>query len=284
MIAILSSLLAEAEPLIEKMKLQQKEIVKGYRCFINEEKTIILMISGVGKCNASGAVSALMQNHPCDFLVFFSSCAGLKKQKTGSIYQVNKLTDLESGRTYYPDLLYQNTFQEASLITGSLMLVIHQKARNILRPYDPEIILQNTSYDLYDMDASGGAFTAAKFLGPHQVIILKVVSDQGNEINRHDFAETMHQAADAVFPFVEMLENIAENKEKKFPDFERTALQMCCSAAMHAQLEQLYRYASASGIDIQNILKEMQREKILPCASREEGKKALHEFASRLTA
>lgn len=281
---IFSPLYMEAAPWIERFHLKQQPEVHGYACFQNEEENILLVIGGTGKIAMAGAVSGTLQNHPCDQLILFSGCAGLKGQKAGDVFLVNKVTDLETGMSYYPDLLYRSYLEEGSLLCGELPLGMHRKGRDVPEPYDAEKTARNTDYDLYDMDASGVALMAEKFLGPHQITILKTVTDAGKQVSRQSYEAFMKEGAEKAFSYVEMLRKMPGKAEEDDADLEEIADEMHCSAVMRAQLKQLDRYAQASEQDMYRIVQEFHEEGLLPCKDREEGKKVLHALGRRLTA
>lgn len=279
----LSALYIEAAPLIRKYNLNQKKFIKGYSCFLNEEGNVLLVVSGSGKMAMAGAAAAALQVYPCDHLIVFSSCAGLKDQKPGEVYLVNKVTDLETGRSWYPDLLYRSDLCEGSLLCGELPFGVNSEHRDVREPYDPEEYVHDYSYDLYDMDTSGAVLTARKFLGPHQISILKTVSDHGNLTDRTTYAQYMETGFEKAFPYMQML--MTMNPPERGEDEQLSAIgkEMHCSATMYAQLKQLFRYARASGQNLKDMLAEFYENGMLPCKSREEGKKVLHAIARKLT-
>lgn len=284
---IICSLYPEAELLIRRLNLKQKQLLKGFSCFSNEEESLLLVISGTGKTAAAAAVSSLLQKYACGNVILFSSCAGLKEQNAGKAYLVNRITDLETGMSFYPDLLLKCSLKEASLLSGDLALGIKRKERDTKAPYDPEELLKDPSlgrYDLYDMDASGAVSTAARFLGPHQIHVLKVVTDRGNKVDISSFRRSMHAGTEEVLSYLQAVMAFPAPCCREYPGLKQVSEEMRCSETMKAQLEQLYAYASAAGLDLQAVINQMHMEGRLPCSTREEGKKALHELAERLTA
>lgn len=284
---IVSALYAEASLLKEHLNLKEKHLLKGFSCFQNPEGNIILVISGTGKIRMAAAVSSALQVFDCDQLILFSSCAGLRKQKPGNTYLIHKVTDLEAGISWYPDLLITSDLPEASLLCGDLSYGVRQKKRDLKEPYLPEEFLKDLScaeYDLYDMDTSGAVLTAEKFLGPHQITVIKTVTDRGSYVNRDTFQKYMNEGCKNALPLISRLLK-TENFQKGFPeDLDDIAVKLHCSATMKAQLKQLYRYAGTTGQDVNTILTEFHEKGIFPCSSREEGKKVLHELGERLTA
>lgn len=283
-VIIFSALYIEAAPLIEQFSLKQKPEVHGYACFENEEQDLLLVISGTGKIAMAGAVSAALQNHPCDQMIVFTGCAGLRGQKAGDVFLINRVTDLETGMSCYPDLLYRSTLKEGSLLCGEIPLGVHRKGRDVREPYDPAKIVSDLHYDLYDMDTSGAVISAEKFLGPHQITILKTVTDAGEKLSRESYEASMKAGAEKALSYIEMLRQMPVEEKEDLSDLENTAAEMHCSVVMKAQLRQLHRYAEASGQDMNAVLQEFRKNGILPCNDREEGKKVLHALTRRLTA
>ena len=284
---ILCALYIEAEPLIRKMNLKEEKILKGFQTFSDAERNVVLTVCGSGKIRGAAACGAIMQNDSWNQLILFSGCAGLKGQKEGDVYLVNKVTDLENGMSYYPDLLYACDLPETSLLSGCVPYGTDRKNREIRKPYDAEKFLQDPSlaeYGLYDMDASGVVLTAGKYFGPHQITVLKTVTDHGSLKDEHAYQKCMEEGFEKAFPYLEMLISHERKPADAFADLEKTACELHCSATMKAQLKQLFRYAEASGQNIKKIMKEYDQNGVLPCKTREEGKKVLHELTKRLTA
>ena len=281
---IICALYVEAAPVIRDLNLKQAQLVRGFTCFENEEEQVILVISGTGKAAMAGAVASVLQPVTCDHMIFFSSCAGLKNQKAGDLFLVNKVTDLEDGRSYYPDLLVQSNVSEASLLCGEVPYGIHQKNRDLEEPYDPVNLIRKYPYDLYDMDTSGGVRMASKFLGPHQITILKTVTDHGALQDRESYEKCMEAGWKKACQNVKRIISVKNDENHESVALQKTAEQFHCSATMSAQLKQLYGYAKASGQNMRDILLEMEQEGLFPCKDREEGKKALHELTRKLTA
>lgn len=177
--------------------------------FANDKKQVRLVITGVGKMNAAVAVAELSTIDPpakADLMVNYGSCAaerpfisgknelaGGESVSSGSIVMVNKLTDVESGRTFYPDMIYRHPFAEGEVETSVYVYAAGTGASDET-PMKAEVAGHNV-YDegamkaevaglpVYDMEAAAFYEAGNFFYGPHQMMFIKVVTDYGISAN-----------------------------------------------------------------------------------------------------
>ena len=86
--------------------------------------------------------------------------------KKGSIFLCHKITDFSTKRSYYPDILYKHPFNEKSVITYP----------TVLSQSNADFKNSDMTF-LVDMEASGVFISASYFYQPHQIFIIKIVSD-----------------------------------------------------------------------------------------------------------
>lgn len=165
MIYIVTALAQEAIPLIQHFKL--KKDLSHTKFDIYRSDMIKLIVSGTGKLKSAVATTYLLLKEPpkkSDKILNFGICgSGLEKHKSGQIFLINKIEDLNSGKTYYPEILFSHLLPEAGIIT-------HEKP----------VIKSKTNPStagLVDMEVSGFYESANTFVQSHNIIILKVVSD-----------------------------------------------------------------------------------------------------------
>lgn len=131
------------------------------------------------------------------------TCAAEKSQQGKHLYIGNKLINLDSQRTFYPDLLIRSGLPEAEFVTGSRVLNRdgEQKENSFERLQgkvkgQEEFFTAAQSYHeaerfhgektneagtiLYDMESAAVYEAGSFFLGPHQMSFLRVVTDEGN--------------------------------------------------------------------------------------------------------
>ena len=127
----------------------------------------------------------------------------------GSIIMVNKLTDAESGRTFYPDMIYRHPFTEGEVFTSAQVYTVDAGARDggTTKVEDVGLNAHAEGYakvetaglnaqneeamkaeviapTVHDMEAAAFYEAGNFYYGPHQMIFLKVVTDHGIEKER----------------------------------------------------------------------------------------------------
>lgn len=282
MIYIFAALYKEAEPLIQSLGLKKVSMNNKFQEFLNEDKGICLVVTGVGSISAAVAVSCICTKYEVkeeDFLVNVGTCAATGLE--GETFLCNKITEESTGRTFYPDILYTHLFQECPVVTTG-------KVVSGGLPESPGEKGQN----LYDMEAAAIYQAGAYFFGPHQMSFLKIVSDsgEGDSVTVRKIEVVMEKASIAVIKYIEQLCEIAleeKTRKKDFPDdlkeqIDQVCKDMHCSKTMEASLWQHFRYLLLTGADIQGEIIRWYEEEKLPCKDRREGKKRFEEFKAGL--
>lgn len=328
MLEIITALYPEAEGVIRHLSLKTEKTAFPFRSFRSEDGSIRLTISGTGKAVAAAAVGCILGRYEREELstvqlVNYGSCALYQSSDTRSgserigttidkkLYLVNKLTDLDSGATYYPDLLIRSDLPEAEIITGSRILGENSEKnanRNLDQNSDDKRQMANLAavtgvhsrvaglrdnnerfpaVMLYDMEAAGIYEAARLFLGPHQLHFLKGVTDHGTDANgRIDvaaFRERMETYADMALPYLHVLAN-TPRQQGKFSHAQEAFLEEKISTALHAsvtmqlQIRQLVRYAALAGFDVEKIFEQCMATHDGSCRDRREGKLLLEQL------
>ncbi len=225
MITIYCALYAEAQYLIQHYELKKATESRHFQIFFNEKWKIRLVITGVGKLNATVAIAEISTIYPPaeeDLMVNYGSCAaegmlmpgegeggGGACVPLGGIVMVNKLTDAESGRTFYPDMVYRHPFAEGEVFTSAQVYIADAGARDgcttkmedaglnahaegCTKVEDIALTAQNEETmkaeviapTVHDMEAAAFYEAGNFYYGPHQMIFLKVVTDYGIEKDR----------------------------------------------------------------------------------------------------
>lgn len=325
MLEIITALYPEAEGVIRHLSLKTEKTAFPFRSFRSEDGSIRLTISGTGKAVAAAAVGCILGRYEREELstvqlVNYGSCALYQSSDTRNgcerigttidekLYLVNKLTDLDSGATYYPDLLVRLNLPEAEIVTGSRILR-ENPAKNAnpgleaasdgsrqmaslaaVTGIQSEFVSNRErlpSVTLYDMEAAGIYEAARLFLGPHQLHFLKGVTDHGTDANgRIDvaaFRERMETYADMALPYLHMLAN-TPRQQGKFSHAQEAFLEEKISTALHAsvtmqlQIRQLVRYAALAGVDVEKIFEQCMATHDGSCRDRREGKLLLEQM------
>ena len=225
MITIYCALYVEAQYLIQHYELKKATESRHFQIFFNEKWKIRLVITGVGKLNATVAMAEISTIYPPaeeDLMVNYGSCAaegmlmpgegeggGGACVPLGSIIMVNKLTDAESGRTFYPDMIYRHPFAEGEVVTSAQVYTADAGARDggTTKVEDVGLNAHAEGYakvetaglnaqneeamkaeviapTVHDMEAAAFYEAGNFYYGPHQMIFLKVVTDHGIEKER----------------------------------------------------------------------------------------------------
>lgn len=122
MIYLFTALYPEAKPLIRAFSLKRVQDGLPFDVYENADTSIRLVISGTGMCAAAAATAAVFGRYGAaneDHLINVGTCAGEAgtEEISGKAYLCHKITDRNTGHTYYPDMLYRHAFVEAQIIT-----------------------------------------------------------------------------------------------------------------------------------------------------------------------
>ncbi len=288
MIYLQMALYCEAKPILQHFPLRAFPQAGRFQSWQSEE--ITLTISGTGQTEAATcAARTLAQNppSPSDLFVLLGTCAAMHEGcEKGRLYRIHSLEDLGSGRTYYPDLLAGLELPEASLLTGYQELSRQRKHVWYSSAHEEA--------DLYDMESAAAYAAASHFFGPHQIEVLRLVSDSGEDADllTPDSISAMMEheipALEQIFEHLQKFSRMLENQSQQPSEKEQQVLAEMetafrCSASMALHLRQLIRYAVCAGLPYETILERYEREGLIPVPGRKEGKDLLVQFERELT-
>ena len=213
MIHFFCALDCEAETLIHYFKLTEIKQYNLFRLYQSSSKSISLTITGVGKLNAAAAICyhhACLQTSPPDCWINVG-IAGHKHLQIGEVRLVHKITDAESRKTWYPQILFQAPCATASLTTLS-------------RP--------STGYQetLFDLEAAGFYEMAMRLGGAELIQVVKTVSDNkdhpASRINKNAVKKLILNNIGVIHNLVNLLEPFSsELKElEKQPSLFRSII------------------------------------------------------------
>lgn len=285
MIYLFTALYCEAHVFIKQFHLEKNLDNTQFQEFYNEMAGIRLTVTGIGEIAAAAAVGSVCTKYKPkegDVLLNVGTCA----HTAGSvgIFLCNKILEQTTGKTFYPDILYRHHFCEEVIVTGMM-------------PWngDKDCAGMSTMISggkLYDMEAAAIYQAGSYFFGPHQMIFLKIVSDQGaaNNVSKEQVEHLMETYQDVLFELIEQFHRIAdENKQKENclqqqteAMIEKLCIDLHCSKVMRDSLGQHIRYLALTGVDYVSVIQDMYREKLLPCKDKKEGKLRFEELKRRL--
>lgn len=178
-----TALHSEAKIFKEEFKLQK---IKSYRKIeIFSRDNLVLVVSGIGKVSTSVGIALASELFPKskDFYLNFGIAGSSKKEiALGELRIADKVIDLSTDRSYFPDCILQTEIASASLGSSDLPVAnisdenfpltsigLNSKIKYI-KPKD-------NSLDLYDMEASSFFQSAIYFTESHRIHSLKIISD-----------------------------------------------------------------------------------------------------------
>lgn len=310
MIYIFTALYPEAKPLIRAFSLKRAVTGLPFDVYENtdssQEQDLRLVVTGVGAAAAACGVAAVLGKYGADegdHLINIGTCAqevsakGLSEEKreeeknkeTGEIYLCHKITDRNTGHTYYPDMLYHTSLPEAEVITEPAVWKRAVLKEEVSEKAAVETLPQSTL--LHDMEGAAVYQAGSYWMGPHQMSFLKVVSDHGDgeKITPQTLEEAVNRNLELIKGYVlnlgQVLRKNREEQEKEQHgrmEAETLCRELHCSQTMRAAVEQCVRYWTLAKVDYQQVLDKMRADGELPCRDRREGKKRFEELKQRL--
>lgn len=151
----------EAKPVISYFKLKRLMHISEYQVFINNDKSISLTISGIGKVFSACSVIftySLFKRQKNNIWINIG-IAGHNDLEIGEISLVNKINDLSSKKSWYPSIVFNHNFKVHNCNT-----------------YDKPNF-KYTKKNLHDMELSGFYSSANKLSYSELIQSLKIVSD-----------------------------------------------------------------------------------------------------------
>ena len=301
MITIFTALYCEAEPIIRYFDLKRQNNINGFQLFSNN--SIHLLITGVGGINAAIGVTSLCSssiNTPTfnDIVVNLGICGAENLTlKKGTILLGNKIIDLSTNKSYYPDMIFRHKFIESTILTSPVPVIgrVRSNDKGCITPESLSLIyndstennfavtdLVNTDLSITDMEASGVFHAAKLFYQPHQMFFFKVVSDyqDGKKISKKEvsslISNNISQIAHWILPIHDELLSCAPMSfyEHEKALLNKTAEELKLTVSMQFQLKGLMHYYKIKHGDFVNDLEQFLQKNITkPLKNKNEGKK-----------
>lgn len=157
-LVVFVALMPEARPLIEHWRLRLLSSSLPFAMYQNGAK--VLVVTGMGKANMAAAVAFSLGVLPNQNAVLINlGIAGHPSYTLGSLWLAHKISDAESGKSWYPPMSFLGQTPSTALMSFS-------------RPH------ADYQYDaLYDMEASAFYEIACRFSSPELIHSIKLVSD-----------------------------------------------------------------------------------------------------------
>ena len=174
---------------------------KIYKIYLDNDRTIIIFISGVGKVNAAFSVNELIKNYKINFLINIGTCGLIKKKSLNNINLIKSakyfdvdLTDFnypygkipkiplifdfnsEINKKIYKILeINKVKFSFSNILSGDSFI-----SNNNFKNY--KLVTKSDNFNLIDME-SAAVFHTCYLNNFKNLIIIKIISDLANNDN-----------------------------------------------------------------------------------------------------
>ncbi len=171
LVLIIAALHEEAKPLIQHLGLKRDA---AHPIPVFRGNDTVLAVTGIGKIKAAttaGYLAAKLSPKEVGLALNVGIAGAHPSMNTciGRAYLIHKIVDAGMGREFFPDMLVRSNLPETSVTT------FDRAVRLDASPDEPDPFAE--PIDLVDMEASGFFQSISRFLPPHRVACLKVVSD-----------------------------------------------------------------------------------------------------------
>lgn len=285
MITILTALYSEAKPFLTALPLKKNTSIPLLTLF--EGENVRLLITGVGELTACMAVTRYFTLFPpkkTDIAVNVGLAGCVLSSGTdapslpalGSCHLAVKLSESSTGRTFYPDLLYPNSFSKAELFTVPTVLA-HSKQKLYSSIHSKSVSACKTPFStlvqLVDMEAAGIYQAALPYLSTERILFFKIVSDYGIA-QKEQLGTAKEQSGispealiaphvPALLAYAEQVQNAVLNEPSNHPvtfsdkeqdAIERLLLQLPITASMQQELFHQLRYYKLCGNSVSELM------------------------------
>lgn len=282
MLEIFCALYAEAKPLIEHLNLKKKT---SFDSFINEEETIRLTLIGVGKIKAASTITTILNDSKDAFVLSYGSSACLKQTST-NLYIANKITDIDTGMCYYPDVLFATGIEECGFICGSQLYSNKDNKRASVQPvisikeYLDSLLKEDADSYLYDMETSAIYEVANQYVGPERMMFVRFVSDnESTSVTANDVTLLSESVYPQIKQLIDSILSLPKNKQDTITDLEKQFYEhIHASKTMCDQIHQIVLYCLSANIDYKKVMKEHLQ---LEVNDKEEGKRVFDAFRNK---
>ncbi|MGN6712284.1 MAG: 5'-methylthioadenosine/S-adenosylhomocysteine nucleosidase family protein [Anaerocolumna jejuensis] len=311
MLIISAALYSEAKPFIEFYNLKKDLSYPSFQVFRKEDTA--LYITGTGPMEAAIITAAFLTREApaaADLFLNIGICGSRRRDlPLGTPVLCNKLIEAETGRTYYPDVLYTHPFREGSIITscrrqtaltdsaeGSLMEEGFSNETNSISENgfitSGATLPTEKVLPFADMEAAALYQAGRYFFQPHQMFFLKIISDYliPAPPSLKEAIDVSRLVGDNVAVIAQWINGLLNKFSETTNDFtkEETAYirqlseSLKLSVTMEHELTQYLRYCKLVKGDFLSFTSLLAKEMPLPVKSKLEGKKYLDYFKKNL--
>ncbi|MCX7821517.1 MAG: hypothetical protein N2258_07585 [Brevinematales bacterium] len=200
MVHILTSLHPEATPIIEYFKLKKNFNTTEFEHFTSDN--LSLSIAGVGGIKVASVFSFLFAQEKEAYFLLVGIC-GAKNNliNIGEIFLINKAIQNDSGKKFYPDIIFNHVLKENSIESFGKVIT----SQNLI-----------SEGDLIDMESAYFLEAAQFFMPPHRSHVLKIVSDHLNvkHITKDFISKIIEKNLDNINQIITILQEFSQYEQK----------------------------------------------------------------------
>jgi len=230
---IFCALASEAKPLIHDWKLNKRNDSGPFGIYSHPDSNRVVVVTGLGKiamASAIGYTMALFGPSEWPILLNFG-IAGHAHHAIGSVYIVDKITDADTGRRFYPALPFSPPCLRSALMTCATPVTHYAEE------------------SLFDMEGSAFYEVASKFSSGEFIHCIKVISDNAQTSISH-IDETKVQAwCSGQRPTLCTLIETLQALRASLPTL---------SQAMHAQISEAFHFSATNSAKLKKLLLRWQ--------------------------
>ncbi|KXG74203.1 5'-methylthioadenosine/S-adenosylhomocysteine nucleosidase family protein [Thermotalea metallivorans] len=248
MIYITTAMYWEASPFIRYLGLKRDPEIVKFQVFKNENITLIITGTGIAAAIATAHLLTLSNAQSADLLINLGICgANTRKFSKGSPVLCHKIIEHTTKKSFFPDVLFSHPFQEGILETFP---------RVVNRYKDKDI-----EGELADMEGAGVFQAASLFLPPHQIHIIKIVSDflEGEGLTGDDATAMVERNAAQIISWIDKRGKALSAPKPVLTEEEEELLQkisknLNLTAAMQHQLRQMAKQYQVRCGNVRDVL------------------------------
>ena len=194
-----------------------------------------------------------------------------ERRRESGFFLLNKLVNLDSGRSFYPDMLYDLPFPECTGFSGERLYAGEESG-----------ISEDA---LFDRESAAIYEAGSYYLPPDRMLFLRLPQEDAGEEQRNALFTEQEPALSSLIGQLQGLSEELRSRAALFSEEEEAEIgklsaALHCSLSMDGRLRQLLLYQKLSGEDWREHWKALYRLGELPCRDKKEGKRILERALS----
>ena len=194
-----------------------------------------------------------------------------ERKRESGFFLLNKLVNLDSGRSFYPDMLYDLPFPECTGFSGERFYAGEESG-----------ISEDA---LFDRESAAIYEAGSYYLSPDRMLFLRLPREDAGEEQRNALFTEQEPALSSLIGQLQGLSEELRSRAALFSEEEEAEIgklsaALHCSLSMDGRLRQLLLYQKLSGEDRREYWNALYRLGELPCRDKKEGKRVLERALS----